>query len=124
MKTGQRWNKKIPFGLKNNQLHYANETYPDVTVRSGPRNAYWDEWDVGEWRDNTEWRGKLHITSGGRAGRSAIIFKGNFEDGMRVTIFLSDFMAMVPHMVHGVVEGIFTFCKSGANYGCRLVTPA
>lgn len=55
-------------------------------------------------------------------GRSAAYF--NFKskkDGRGYTFFLTDFEDIIKEMEQGVVSGVFTFCKRGANFGCKLI---
>jgi hypothetical protein len=41
--------------------------------------------------------------------------------GSTVSVFVSDFVQMLPHMTHGTLHGRFTFQKRGQNYGCKLL---
>lgn len=54
-------------------------------------------------------------------GRSAINFIFSRADGRKVSMFSTDFDVAIKKMVNGKLTGNFTFCKRGANYGCKLV---
>lgn len=103
-KTG---NYEIPFDSDGNQLHYP-ETYWGKTFH---------------FRPNFEFQDTLTFTTYSR-GRSAAYFYFKRTDGTTVTVFMSDFCAMVPHLIDGRITGKFTFTKKGANYGCMLVEAA
>lgn len=119
-----KWDGKIPFNAKGDQLHYPENWPPGMT-----------------WQDNRVYDGELVVDSMSR-GRSAAYFEGTltgryvagYPDGFpneiapppfRVTIFMSDFMEMVRTgtIVRGRLLGYFTFSKRGANYGLRLYAP-
>lgn len=55
----------------------------------------------------------------GRSAANAIFLRQ--KTGTEVSVFLTDLKDMIPHMINGEIEGRFTFCKRGANYGCRLL---
>jgi hypothetical protein len=60
---------------------------------------------------------------GANRGRSACNFKFKHV-GVRGTVYtfrLAEFEKVVPHMVNGVVKGVFKFNKRGANYSLELV---
>lgn len=54
-------------------------------------------------------------------GRSAVNFIFNRSDNRMVSIFITDFEQMLKKLIDGKITGQFTFCKRGANYGCKLV---
>lgn len=94
---------QIPFDNDGNQKHYP------------------ESWKGLQWKDNYEFDDELHFTTYGR-GRSAAYFIGAMaSNGMTVNVFITDFMDLMPHMVHGKVTGKFSFVKRGQNYGCKLV---
>jgi hypothetical protein len=101
-------NYKIPFDNKGNQLHYA-DWWKAATINL---------------QDNHEFDGTLAYKAMHR-GRSAAYFE--FErvgEDRTVTVFMKDLVDMFPAMTAGCVRGRFTFCKRGANFGCRLVAAA
>jgi len=55
-------------------------------------------------------------------GRSAAYFIFKRSDGRTVSVFLTDFEPIVSQMVKGEITGKFTFCKRGANFGCKLIS--
>jgi hypothetical protein len=100
-------NYKIPFNKSGDQLHYA------------------DWFEIAHHgcvlQDNHEFEATLALKTMHR-GRSAAYFE--FErmgEGKTVTVFMTDLMDMFPHIHAGLIRGRFTFCKRGANFGCRLV---
>jgi hypothetical protein len=100
-------NYKIPFSKQGNQLHYADRWY----VERGEIQLV----------DNHEFEATLTLKEMLR-GRSAAYFE--FErmgEGKTVTVFMTDLMEMFPFIHSGLIRGRFTFCKRGANFGCRLV---
>jgi len=44
-----------------------------------------------------------------------------YSNGKQVNFMSSELDKVVPHMVRGVIKGIFTFTKRGTAYGCKLV---
>ncbi len=54
-------------------------------------------------------------------GRSAAYFIFKRSDDRTVSVFLTDFEPIISEMVKGKVSGKFTFCKRGANFGCKLI---
>lgn len=77
-------------------------------------------WRGTEWRDNFEFEDFLAYKNYGR-GRSSITFTMERSNGGTVSVFVSDFDDMLPHMTFGKLHGRFTFVKKGQNYGCKLV---
>jgi hypothetical protein len=92
---------KIPFDTKGKQMHY-------------PEN--WR--GVIEWRDNTQFEGKLKLI-GMERGRSAVYFLLEDEAGNHYTMFSVDILGMLVAK-EIVFEGTFEFCKRGMNYGVKL----
>lgn len=91
----------IPFSkINGNQLHYPEFNH--------------------EMRENFIFEDVLKFDGYSR-GRSAAYL--NFikkSDGKKVSVFLTDFVeGIVPNMIKGTVKGKFTFCKRGANFGCK-----
>ncbi len=95
---------QIPFDIKGNQLHYPG-------------------FSLDHWEDNVEFPGPIEITGYAR-GCSAAYFEGQLKNGCSVVIFLTDFEEMLPHLVNGSVDGLFTFIKRGQNYGVKMISPA
>jgi hypothetical protein len=91
-------NYQIPFDKDGNQL-----SYPD--------------WRHNEWRDNYEFSTTLKIIDIER-GRSAARFILEDEEGHTYQMFMKDMMNLLQGQK---LEGNWTFCKRGSNYG---ITPA
>jgi hypothetical protein len=103
----KRGNYQIPFNANGDQLHYADRWL-------------WQR-GLAPFVDNHEFEATLALKTMHR-GRSAAYFE--FErvgEGKTVTVFMTDLMEMFPHIHGGLIRGRFTFCKRGANFGCRLV---
>ena len=73
-----------------------------------------------DWRENEIFEDVLEFEhfSRGRSAAHAIFTRST---GAELTVFLTDVADMIPHFVNGKVKGKFTFCKRGANYGCKMV---
>ena len=99
----------IPFDDKGNQMHYADpRVYP---------NGYSQ---CKDWREPFEFEANLEF-QGYRRGRSAAYFEfKDLKSNLLYTVFLTDFEAIVQHMVCGKVKGYYEFIKRGQNYGIRL----
>jgi hypothetical protein len=94
---------QIPF-YDGNQLHYPS--YTEVN-----------------WVDNFEFVDTL-ILQGYQRGCSAAFFALESETtGKKYTMFLSDMLDVIKcsSIDHGKVNGTWTFCKKGQNYGVRLI---
>lgn len=94
----------LPFDKQGNQMHYPN--------------PYWAEGM--HWRTNGVFADTLTYV-GYQRGRSAAYFEFARTNGAKVCVFMADMDNIIPHMRAGYITGTFTFCKRGANYGCRLV---
>ena len=71
--------------------------------------------------DNFEFIDTLEYVSY-NTGRSAIGFIFRLaSSGTLVNVFITDMSKMLLKMVEGKISGKFTFCKRGANYGCKLL---
>jgi hypothetical protein len=98
---------QIPFNSKGNMVKYSGG------------------YDIVEWKDNFKFYAHI-IFSCFERGRSAAhaIFEGpqdGVPEGKIYQVFLTDLATMIPYMNQGIVEGTFTFCKRGQNYGVKLV---
>jgi hypothetical protein len=92
---------QIPFDKDGNQLDYI--------------------WGMNELLDNFVFNDTLSFKKYGR-GRSSITFEFIREsNGKTVSMFVSDFSAIVKELVDGKISGEFTFVKKGANFGCKKV---
>lgn len=91
---------KIPFDDDGNQLEYAYGAKVMI--------------------DNHEFDDVLtyQTYSRGMSSVTAIFARSN---GGRLSMFMTDFNEVVPHMVKGKIHGRFTFSKRGKNYGVRLL---
>lgn len=91
----------IPFNAKGDQLHYDDGR--------------------AKMRDNFEFVDTLKMEGMSR-GRSAAYFLFRRKStGTQVIVFMTDLIDLFAHANHGCVTGLFTFCKRGQNYGCRMV---
>ena len=93
----------VPFNKSGDQLHYPD--YNPV------------------WTDNLEFDDILEFREFRRGQSAAYSIFSRLSNGKEVTVFLKDFVALIPHMISGRVAGKFTFCKRGQNYGCKVVQP-
>jgi hypothetical protein len=102
----------IPFDSQGDPLfYYAN--YMD-------RSRY-------TWKENYEWFDYIQIRGFNR-GRSAANFSAlGLGTGLKYTLFMTDLLAALtkagakPGELGPVLEGTWTFCKRGANFGVKLV---
>lgn len=118
---------KIPFDANGNLMSHVG--YTDPEDGNCPHIKYrWEgnkriEIGRGEWRDNYEFKAILVFDRTER-GRSAAHFILYDEEGHQYQMFMTDALDLlkrVPNIAYGHVEGIWTFCKRGANYGVRFV---
>lgn len=94
----------IPFDKHGSQMHYPN--------------PYWAEGM--HWKTNEVFTDTLRYV-GYHRGRSAAYFEFQRSTGASVCVFMAEMDAMIRKMESGLIRGTFTFCKRGANYGCRMV---
>ena len=92
------------------KLHYLNGK---VRWYSG------DKYD--EERDNFVWDDKLEYDGYGRGCSSCVIFFKSLNDRKEYTMFMTDFNDIVDLLNKGCIEGQFTFCKRGMNYGIKKI---
>jgi hypothetical protein len=102
----------IPFDRDGNQQHYPSAWYEGIYPDSRRVEP--------DWRNNDPFEDELTFVSFSR-GRSAAYLDFKRKGGTSVTVFLKEFVDMVPHLVGGVVKGRFQFIKRGQNYGCILL---
>ncbi len=63
----------------------------------------------------------IEIIGYGR-GRSAAYFIANIKYmDSETDIFMSEIIEIIPHMIKGKCNGIWTFCKKGRNYSIKLL---
>lgn len=111
---------QIPFDKDGNQQDYPQSQFVnDSRTHGGVRRV------EPEWCDNFEFDDTLTLETYGR-GRSSITFTMRRTNGKTVSVFVSDFCDMAKSRAFGEfdagkITGRFTFCKKGANYGCRMV---
>jgi hypothetical protein len=108
---------QIPFDKDGNQQDYPERQW----YCKGDKSYY----KYPEWRDNVEFEDTLTLETYGR-GRSSVTFTMRRKNGKTVSVFVSDFCDMAKSRAFGefdagAITGRFTFCKKGANYGCRMV---
>lgn len=73
-----------------------------------------------DWYDNFEFNDTMQF-SHFECGRSAVhIIFWSKKDERKYQMFLTDFERIVPKLENGVINGSFTFCKRGQNYGVML----
>lgn len=104
----KQYDGEIPFSRKTgDQLHYADRRWDSATTN---------------WVENFLFSDVLTYKGYAR-GRSAAYFMMERESNKtEVVVFMTDFEAMIPLMVRGKINGIFTHCKRGMNFGCKLVS--
>lgn len=72
--------------------------------------------------ENYEWEDKLLCCGYERGTSSCVMLFRSEITFLTYQVFMSDFTnTIVNEMVHGTVEGTFTFTKRGTNYGIKLV---
>lgn len=104
----------IPFDELGNLLTYAPHERDPNNPLCGPCYS-----DKGKWIKNFDFYDKLHIDNCHR-GRSAANFQLSSDiNGKEYTMFMSDLVDMIQKttIIKGSIEGIWTFCKKGSNYG-------
>jgi hypothetical protein len=71
--------------------------------------------------DNCEWDDKLKYRGYAR-GRSAayFIFKSELNE-KKYYMFMKDLDDSIGRMALGILEGRFTYCKRGQNFGIRMI---
>jgi len=75
------------------------------------------------WKKNFEFSDKIKVDGFSR-GRSAADFELiSLTTGKTYSMFMKDVLLMIQESTikNGVVSGVWTFCKRGANYGLKLV---
>lgn len=105
------WDKKIPFDPTTGELMYYPRDTWTVEGRKPP-----------DWRDNSEFEDTLKFV-GFERGRSAANAAFLRADGTRCTMFLTDLEAVMPQLFAGCLQGTFTWCKRGQNFGIRMLAP-
>jgi hypothetical protein len=124
----QYLDKKHPNAILDQPEHQMSKTKSSYLIpfnSKGNMVKYSGDRDIVEWKDNFEFYAHIHFLNFER-GRSAAhaIFEGPEDDvaeGKIYQVFLTDLAIMIPYMNQGLVEGTFTFCKRGQNYGVKLV---
>jgi hypothetical protein len=141
VKARKTYNGEIPFDpFTGNMMSYpmpqwayrdldTGEVFPRSQFVAG-RNAE-SVWFEPAYEFNRIFRATLQITGFGRGRSSAVVYLrvlhildplGGIEKGAQFSMFLSDFTEMVMgarSIDGGVLDGCWTFCKVGANYGLR-----
>jgi hypothetical protein len=113
---------QIPFDVNGNQQHFPEHIWIPPSSGNGNYIAV-----APTFKDNYEWDGVLRIDDYSR-GRSAAYFNlvGDYEK-REYTMFMSDLyvalknVGCTPGLNGPVMEGRWTFCKKGQNYGVKLV---
>jgi hypothetical protein len=120
MAPKKKYTGKIPFDGDGNFMAYARDQSRPPSIRRINGTAV----GVGEWRDNYEFDATL-IIDGIRRGQSAARFLLMDSDtGVRYEMFMTDALDMLQRaemIAYGHIEGHWTFCKRGMNYGITLV---
>lgn len=115
----------IPF----NPVTGAFQSYPQQVsrLREGvtDETPYYERYDrIGpEWRPNYTFPATMRFT-GMTRGRSAARFCiTDVESGVEYEMFMSEALDLLKTltMKDGIIEGWWTFCKRGANYGIRSI---
>jgi len=101
-------NYEIPFDENGNQLSYP------ATWMNGYQNK-----DV-IFKDNFIFEDTLCFVEFQRGRSSAIAKFHRSSTNTYCTVFLSDLAEIIKNMKYGNIQGTFTFCKKGQNYGLKL----
>lgn len=98
----------VPFDKGEHLMHYPEDYPPPYSTGL-------------HWVPNYEFTETLRYVEYQR-GRSAAYFVfRRHPRNTTVTFFMRDFQDLIPHLENGIITGMFTFCKTGQNYGCKLV---
>ena len=116
-------------------------SYQIPFLQNGNMAKYGHDRDIVEWKDNFEFSTAINFDrfERGRSAAHAIFESADLsvhyrglssqqsyeqkvpKEGFVYQVFLTDLADMMRHMNSCSVEGIFTFCKRGRNYGVKLV---
>jgi len=102
---------------------------------NGNMVGYMHDRDIVKWRDPETFFDALSFSRFERGRSAALLLEGdegrhailegngggNEPQGQVFQVFLTDLSKMIPHMRDGIIEGTFTFCKRGQNFGIKLV---
>jgi hypothetical protein len=108
---------RIPFDGKE-MLEYT--TAADGVVKTATHQVYWPT----KWRDNTEFSARIQITGQYRGRSAARVRCKNVDNGETYSMGLSSFYNAVVAfgaLSGGLITGIWTFRKQGANYSLAPV---
>lgn len=111
--------KEAPYDQRGNLMHY-----PEHGHRREPETGTYVPVPP-EWRPISTFTATLTLT-GRRRGRSAAYFMWSDQDGHDWPMFMADLDDLISSatIVKGVVTGIWTVGKRGANFGVRYVQEA
>jgi len=73
-----------------------------------------------EEKDNYEWEDTISYVGYGRGRSSCVIYFWSETNLQNMQMFMTDFDDIAIKLDHGKLQGTFTFCKRGANYGIKL----
>jgi hypothetical protein len=107
---------QIPFDKNGNQMHYPEPSWlwnKDGTSRQIPPTL----------KDNYVFEDTLIIEDFSRGRSAAYIEAKSATTGKGFTIFLKDLLDIIKNetISKGVVQGKWTFCKRGSNFGLKRV---
>lgn len=108
------WDNRVPFHPHTG----SQQHYPEAAYAEG-EDGKWRRFDP-DWRENSQFEDTLTFTGFSR-GRSAAYATFKRRDGTNCTMFLAELEAAMRSMDVGIVQGVFTWCKRGANFGIKLV---
>lgn len=99
---------QVPFGTSYRHECAEMLSYPETWAKDF------------KWFDLEPFESELEIVDYERGRSAARFIAKDAESGIRYPVFLTDMMALIPHIVNGKVRGTWEAKKRGANYGIRL----
>ena len=126
-------NRKITWDTEENRRAYLPFKYVDETTEDHQKriNEYTNKFTTGRyitvdeviWKPNFEFKDRLKYLCYSRGRSSAKIHFKSEITNKKYEMFLTDFDDLMKGQGFNknIVEGTFTFCKRGANYGIKLV---
>lgn len=109
----------VPFNKQGDLLHWTHAE-PGVAAMSPFGEV------LAVWRDNVVFEDTLTFETMSRGRSAADAIWRSQATGVKFSMFLKDldYLLKTSTIEHGVVSGIWTFCKRGRNYGVMLAQDA
>ena len=112
----------VPFDKDGNQNTYSSFGDPSHEPTPEEQAGIDHGWGISEkWRPNEVFTDTLQYVSYSRGRSSAMFVFKRLSTRTEVSMFMTDIDEIVPLMSGGMLGGVFTFCKRGANYGVKLL---